>query len=138
MKLLLLLLAMAVAGCDSRSDVQEKLRLITTPGLSLRELPEPTLKSIKLPYGLAVVQAGEAAERAGLQVGDVIYGVNRKKIASAEEFSRLVDARTESSVGLLVRRGKNDFYVAFEIGAPRAAPPRARPPLPARDTLLRT
>ena len=138
MRLLLLLLAMAAAGCDSRNDAQEKLRLITAPGLSLRELPEPTLKSIKLPYGLAVVQAGEAAARAGLQVGDVIYGVNRKKIASAEEFSRLVDARTESSVGLLVRRGKNDFYVAFEIGAPGAAPPRARPPLPARDTLLRT
>jgi S1-C subfamily serine protease len=132
----LVLLALLAAACGQAGP--DELRLVTTPGLSLRELPHSALKSIRLPYGLAVVQADAAAERAGLKVGDVIHGVNRKPIASVEEFSRLVDARTESSIALLVRRGKNDFYVALELGAPRAAPPPARPKLPARDTLLST
>jgi S1-C subfamily serine protease len=88
---------------------------------------------VGLPYGLAVVQAGTAAELAGLQIGDVVYGVERRPVRSLEEFSRLVSKPTDGRISLLVRRGKNDFYVAVQVGA---AP--AKPPLPATDTLLRT
>lgn len=139
MKVCLLVLAMLLSGCEAAPE--ETLRLVTlrdadSPGLALRELPGPTLDSLGLAYGLAVVRAGAAAERAGLRVGDVVYGVNRTRIRNLEEFSRLVGQRADGRIGLLVRRGKSDFYVAMELGAPR--PPEGLPWLRARDTLLST
>ncbi|MBI4123777.1 MAG: PDZ domain-containing protein [Betaproteobacteria bacterium] len=138
MRALLLLLLLATAACEAPSP--ETLRLVTlehphSSGLSLRELPAPVLESIGLAYGLAVVQADAAAERAGLRIGDVVYGVNRTPIRNLEEFSRLMSRQAEGSIGLLVRRGKSDLYVAIELGAPRAP---EGPPRPPRGTLLRT
>jgi S1-C subfamily serine protease len=139
MRVFLLVVAVLLGGCGK--PPAENLRLVTleafdSPGLALRELPSPTLDSLGLPYGLAVVQAGAAAERAGLRIGDVVYGVNRTRVRNFEEFSRLLAQRGEGRLGLLVRRGKTDFYVAVEPDAPGApeGPPRA----PARDTLLST
>jgi S1-C subfamily serine protease len=136
-----LLLVGVLLGCNPVPDTG--LRLVTIEsadaGLSLRELPPQTLKSIGLPYGLAVVRAGGLAERAGLKIGDVVYGINQKKVNSLEEFNRLLAAQGGGKLGLLVRRGETDFYVAVDLGG--AAPPREAAPkgLPApRDTLLRT
>lgn len=134
---MLVVLALLLAACGE-ARAPESLRLVTledahAAGLALRELPAATLASIGLPYGLAVVQAGAAGELAGLRIGDVVYGVDRTPVGSLEEFSRLVSKRADGRIGLLVRRGKDDFYVAVQLGA---RPPR--PPLPARDTLLRT
>jgi len=132
------LLAILLAGCEA--PPAEKLRLVTldadAPGLALRELPGTVLQSLGLSYGLAVVQAAGAAERAGLRVGDVVYGVNRTRVRSFEEFSRLLGERADGRIGLLVRRGKTDFYVAVDLG--RARPPEGLPRPPARDTLLST
>src|SRR5437762_820649 len=74
MRLLALLLLFVIAGCGEAPD--ETLRLVTVEsqdshGLSLRELPQATLYSIGLRYGLAVIRLGAAAERAGLRLGDV-------------------------------------------------------------------
>jgi len=132
------LLAILLAGCEA--PPAEKLRLVTLDadalGLALRELPGTVLQSLGLPYGLAVVQAAGAAERAGLRVGDIVYGVNRTRVRSFEEFSRLVGQRADGRIGLLVRRGKTDFYVGVDLGRPR--PPEVLPRPPARDTLLST
>ena len=137
----LLLVGVLLWGCNPVPDTG--LRLVTIEsadvGLSLRELPPQALKSIGLPYGLAVVRAGGLAERAGLKIGDVVYGINQKKVTSLEEFNRLLAAQGGGRLGLLVRRGETDFYVAVDLGG--AAPPREPAPkgLPApRDTLLRT
>jgi len=138
MRACLVLLAILLAGCEA--PPAEKLRLVTLDadalGLALRELPGTVLQSLGLPYGLAVVQAAGAAERAGLRVGDIVYGVNRTRVRSFEEFSRLVGQRADGRIGLLVRRGKTDFYVAVDLGRPR--PPEVLPRPPARDTLLST
>jgi len=138
MRACLVLLAILLAGCEA--PPAEKLRLVTLDadalGLALRELPGTVLQSLGLPYGLAVVQAAGAAERAGLRVGDIVYGVNRTRVRSFEEFSRLVGQRADGRIGLLVRRGKTDFYVAVDLGRPR--PPEGLPRPPARDTLLST
>ena len=135
----LLAVVLALAACDAPTP--ETLRLVTLAGpapggLSLRELPEPALESIGLAYGLAVVHAGEAAARAGLRIGDVVYGVEREPVGSLEEFSRRLAPRAGGTIGFLVRRGKKDFYVAMELGADSL--PAPWPDLPARDTLLRT
>jgi len=59
--LVFLFLATALVGCDAPD---ESFRLVTVEsqdrmGLSLRELPEATLKSIGLGYGLAVIRLGK-------------------------------------------------------------------------------
>ena len=119
----------ALAGCE---PAVHELRLVTlespeSVGLALRELPPDSLRAVGLPYGLAVVKAGGIAERAGLRLGDVVFGVNHRRIGSLEDFNRLV-AQAPGRLALLVRRGKKDFYVALELSLPA----------PARDTLLRT
>ena len=128
------LLAVLLLGCDTGPE--RRLQLVTVEstetGLSLRELPPETLRSIGLSYGLAVVQTGASAERAGLRIGDVVYGVNQNRVKSLEEFNRLLASRADGRLGFLVRRGRTDFYVAVDLSAlPRPGPSP-------RDTLLRT
>lgn len=128
------LVAALLLGCDTGPE--RGLQLVTIEsaetGLSLRELPPETLRSIGLSYGLAVVRTGASAERAGLRIGDVVYGVNQNRVKSLEEFNRLLAQRGDGRLGFLVRRGRTDFYVAVDLSAlPRPGPS-------ARDTLLRT
>ena len=137
---LLLLVFLALAGCDETPTALTLASLdgVDTSALALREVPRDTLKSIGLSYGLAVVRVGSSAERAGLRLGDVIYGVNQTKISSVADFSRLAAARPGAPLELLVRRGKTDFYVAVDPGASRPPPGMPKGNRPATDTLLRT
>ena len=133
----LLLLVLAAGGCDApESDL--KLASLESPaavGLSLRELPPSVLKSIGLSYGLAVVRADGLAARAGLRMGDVVYGVNQQRLRNIDDFRRLVTQASESTATrLLVRRGKSDFYVAMDFGGVQPGTPAPS----SRDTLLRT
>jgi len=135
-----LLLAAAVAACDAPED---SFRLVTVEsqdrlGLSLRELPEATLKSIGLGYGLAVIRVGREGERAGLRLGDVVYGVNETLIHNLQEFSSALGQPREGRLSLLVRRGKADVQVPLEGGALPSEDGVLRMPRPATDTLLRT
>jgi len=128
------LLAVLLLGCDTGPERGLQLVTIesTETGLSLRELPPETLRSIGLSYGLAVVKTGASAERAGLRIGDVVYGVNQNRVKSLEEFNRLLTQRGDGRLGFLVRRGRTDFYVAVDLSA------LPRPGTSPRDTLLRT
>ena len=134
-----LLLLACLNSCSPAPEGE--LRLVTIhndeTGLSLRELPRETLRSLGLPYGLAVIRAGGVAERAGLRLGDVVYGVNHKQVRSLEEFNQVLAQQASRRLGLLVRRGGNDFYVLVDLagGAPHTPPKGLQPP---RDTLLRT
>jgi hypothetical protein len=137
---LLLFLVAAVAACDAP---EEHFRLATVEsqdrlGLSLRELPEATLKSIGLGYGLAVIRLGKEGERAGLRLGDVVYGVNQTRIRSLQEFSSALAQLQDGRLSLLVRRGKTDLQVPLEIGGLPPEDGVLRMPRPATDTLLRT
>lgn len=130
--MLLATLAAVAASCADGGQTLREVRIESPDALalSLRELPAESLRSLGLPYGLTVVKAGSAAERAGLRAGDVIYAVNRRKLRSVEDFTRSVAERPGASLELMVRRGRSDFYVPVEIGGP-ASPA-------AKDRLLRT
>src|SRR3954462_8248384 len=126
---LLFLVVAALAACDAP---EEHFRLVTVEsqdrlGMSLRELPEATLKSIGLGYGLAVIRLGKGGERAGLRLGDVVDGVNQTRIRNLQEFSSALAQLHDGRLSLLVRRGKADLQVPLEIGA-----------LPPEDGVLRT
>ena len=124
-------LLLVVASCDfSPSD--GGLAMIENPavGLALRELPRGTLRSLGLPYGLAVVKVEAAAAHAGLRMGDVIYGVNQSRISSAVDFARrLAEQPPGAPLSLLVRRGALDLYLPVSPGRAGRRP---------TDTRLRT
>jgi S1-C subfamily serine protease len=135
----LLALVLLLSACEPSPRTGAQLVTINSPeaGLSLQELPAVTLKNLGLSFGLAVVRSGGVAERAGLRIGDVIYGINQKKADSLEEFNKLLAQQDSGSLGFLVRRGGSDFYVAVDLAGmpvPREIPKGP----PARDTLLRT
>lgn len=138
MRALLAALLLALVAC---TESERPLRQVTIESpealrLSLRELPASALRARGLTYGLAVVKAGELAQRAGLRVGDVVYAVNEQRLRDVDDFARLVGER-HGILGFLVRRGDSDFYVPLDPGAGTPAFPDA--PRPAsRDTLLRT
>jgi S1-C subfamily serine protease len=134
MRAVALLVVVLVAACSPTPDTGLKLVTVDTEaGLSLRELPPQVLRSIGLSYGLAVVKTGGLAERAGLKIGDVVYGINQKRVNNLEEFNRMLAQQAGGRLGFLVRRGRSDFYVPVDPGgsAPKGPPS-------ARDTLLRT
>ena len=140
MRRLALLLLLALAGCEGSDD---HVRLVTVEtqdrlGLSLRELPEATLKSIGLAYGLAVIRLGRAGELAGLRVGDVVHGVGGTRIRSVHDFGKALAEQREGRVSLLVRRGNADLQVPMDMGALRPEGGMLKLPRPPRDTLLRT
>jgi hypothetical protein len=145
MKLWCIAALLALAACDA-TPPQLRQVTIESPeslGLSLREVPEATLRAMGLSYGLTVVRAGLAAERSGLRVGDVVYGVNQKRLRTIEDFTRSVAEQPGGSLGLLVRRGAADLYVPMDLGGAARSPDRSSPrfpPLapPSKDTLLRT
>jgi membrane-associated protease RseP (regulator of RpoE activity) len=131
---------LVLAACGDSDEGALRQVTIESPealGLSLREMPASALRSMGLPYGLAVVKAGILAERAGLRIGDVVYGVNQKRIRNVEDFTRIV-AERPANLGLLVRRGTTDFYVPMDLGAAAPRSPDGVLRAPSKDTLLRT
>ena len=118
------------------------MRLVTIdnpePGLSLRELPPQALKSIGLPYGLAVVKAGGLAERAGLKIGDVVYGVNQSKVKkpggvqpAARRSRAAAGWACWCAAGAPTSTSRSTSPDGARDGVPRGLPAP-------RDTLLRT
>ena len=133
----ILLLAVAVNACDAPPS---QLRQVTIEsprelGISLREVPASSLRAMGLSYGLTVVKAGSLAEKAGLRIGDVVYGVNQQRLRTIEDFTRFVAERADGGLGLLVRRGGVDFYVPMDL---TGGSPDGIPRAPSKDTLLRT
>jgi len=124
--LLLVLASCDLAAPDSGLATIENASV----GLALRELPRATLRSLGLPYGLAVVKAEAAAAHAGLRMGDVIYGVNQNRLRNAVDFARLLAEQPPGApLTLLVRRGPTDLYLPVSPGRAGRHP---------TETLLRT
>lgn len=130
----ILLLAFVASACDAPPSQLRQVSIESPPqlGLALRELPASALRSIGLDYGLTVVKAGSLAEKAGLRIGDVVYGVNQQRLRTIEDFTRFAAERPDGRLGLLVRRGGVDFYVPMDLTVPDGMP------RPSKDTLLRT
>jgi S1-C subfamily serine protease len=125
----LVLILLLLAGCGV-PDADPGLASIDSAavGLGLRELPRATLRSLGLPYGLAVVKVEAPAKNAGLRMGDVVYGVGQHRIRNIVDFARLLAERPPGvPLTLLVRRGGTDLYLPVDPANQRST-----------DTLLRT
>jgi len=62
------------------------------------------------------VAGGSPAEDVGIQAQDIIAQVNKAKISSMKDYNREMSKAAErKSVTLLVKRGKESFFVALRI-----------------------
>jgi serine protease Do len=89
---------------EAAGQDEERVQL----GMTLRDLTPGMAERLELPRGtkgavVVQVEAGEAAENAGLQPGDVIVSVNGQAVEDTNAFEAAVDAgRTDGLVRLRV------------------------------------
>jgi serine protease Do len=63
------------------------------------------------------VEAGSAAEDAGLRVGDVLQEINRKPVPSVSDFNRITtDLKQGAAVLLLINREGNTLFMTLSPG----------------------
>ena len=61
------------------------------------------------------VSAGPA-ERAGIRAGDLILMLNNQKVASSDDFARLVaELPQDKAVSVLVQRQGNPIFLALKL-----------------------
>ena len=89
-------------------------------GMTLRNLTPDIADHMEMrgQKGVVVmdVEAGENAENAGLQRGDVIVSVNGTEVADVEAFRTAIDrARPEGLARLRVRRGRTHTFLVLKL-----------------------
>jgi len=88
-------------------------------GLEVRNLAPDTMRQLNLPRGIrgvvvTQVESGSAAEKAGVQPGDVIVELNRKPVQSIDDFQRLSAKLGKSdTVLLLIARQGGRLFIAI-------------------------
>jgi len=90
-------------------------------GLEVRAITPEVARQLNLPSteGVVVVRVedGSAAAAAGLQRGDVIREVNRRKVQTLSDFERATsDLKTGDKLTMRLQRGPMSMYVAFTLG----------------------
>ena len=84
-------------------------------GLSLRPLQPQEKQQAKLDDGMVVEQVSGAAERAGIEAGDVLLAINGKPVSSIEQIRGVLKSQPKS-VALLVQRQGNQIFVPVPLG----------------------
>jgi serine protease Do len=85
-------------------------------GLQLAPLDRRQRERMRLEGGLLVERARDAAQRAGLQRGDLILSVNGKTVSSAEAFGAVLQAAGKgATVALFVQRDGVRQFVPLRV-----------------------
>ena len=84
-------------------------------GLALRELTPEEQRQAETTGALLIEDVSGPAAAASLQQGDLLLGVNNRRIRSIKEWRELSRA-AKGSVALLIQREGNQFYVSVRPG----------------------
>jgi serine protease Do len=84
-------------------------------GLALSELTPEQRSRLKVDQGLLVRKATGAAQRAGIQPGDVILAINDIPVKSLTAFEQQLARSKGGTVALLVKRGAETLYVPLKL-----------------------
>jgi Do/DeqQ family serine protease len=108
-------LSLVIGNADSSAAKEqakpEEPQPATWLGMSVRELPrEMRMRGFSGVIISEIDPEGAAAE-AGLQQGDIIVSINRKKVDNIAEYARAVaESEAKGSAVLLVKRGNASIY----------------------------
>jgi serine protease Do len=84
-------------------------------GLALRPLTRDEKREARVDQGLVIDAVSGAAERAGIEAGDVLLAINGRPVQSIEQV-RGVLAGKPKSVALLVQRDGENIFVPVPLG----------------------
>jgi serine protease Do len=106
----------AASSDDEDQDTPQKAAPVDNIlGLGVVDVPAEQQRKLNIKGGALVSEVKGAAERAGLQEGDIILALNNSDVANAEAFGKLVaKLDKKKAVGLLVRRGNLTQWVAVQ------------------------
>jgi serine protease Do len=105
-------------GDEEKDDSQARRQRL---GMTLRDLSPDLADRLDLPRAtkgvvVGAVEAGEAAEEAGLQRGDVIVAVNGKPVDGVDSFEAAIDqAKSVGIARLRVHRGGQSLFLALRL-----------------------
>ena len=106
------------------NEVSDRIESLSKPilnlGVSIREINSDLAKQYDMEEGLYIAQVLEfsPAEKAGLQIGDVIVKFDKEKIKTFDELKKIRDTKSEGDIVEVevVRNGQNKtFNVQLEI-----------------------
>jgi serine protease Do len=87
-------------------------------GLVVKDIGADDKKELKLGQGVIVEDVDGAAERAGIQPGDLILAFNTVDVKTAAQFAELVAKMdTKKPAALLVKRGEESRYITLRADA---------------------
>ncbi len=98
-----------IAAVDTPNATPAKL------GVAVRSLTDEERKKLDITGGVLVEQVSGAAARAGIQMGDVILGVNNKPVSDPDQLKQVVDA-AKGRVAVLVQRQNARIFVPVQLG----------------------
>ncbi len=106
-------------GAKQGESVKGEGKGTALAGLEVQDITRDIARQLNLPRGVqgvvvSAVEAGSAAEEAGLQNGDVIVELNRKPVRNVDDFRKASRSLGKSdSVLLLVSRQGNRIFIAI-------------------------
>jgi serine protease Do len=108
----------AVTPAEKKADPKSPPGKPNRLGLVVKDIGPDDKKELKLGQGVIVEDADGAAERAGIQPGDLILAFNTVDVKTAAQFAELVakmDAKKPAA--LLVKRGEESRYITLRADA---------------------
>ena len=86
-----------------------------TLGLTLRPLTRDEQRTANADHGLVIETVSGAAERAGVEAGDLLLAINGRAVQSLEQVKGVLAAKPKS-VALLVQRDGEQIFVPVNLG----------------------
>jgi len=101
---------------EAKKPKSAKAEVSGVMGLEVEELPRSKAQSGMTGVIVTAVDPEGVAAGSGIQRGDIVTSVNRKKISNLPDYyAAMKDAEKRGSVALLVRRGDASIYFAIKL-----------------------
>jgi serine protease Do len=84
-------------------------------GLTIRPLAPQEKAEARTDGTLVVEGVSGAAEVAGVETGDIILGVDGRRIRSVEELESAANGKRNKSIALLVQRGSGQLFLPISV-----------------------
>ena len=104
---------MAAAGREARPA--PPVRKPNQLGLTIRPLAPQEKAEARTDGSLVVEGVSGAAEVAGVEMGDIILGVDGRRIRTVEELESATQGKRNKSIALLLQRGSGQLFLPVAV-----------------------
>ncbi|MBS0365148.1 MAG: DegQ family serine endoprotease [Proteobacteria bacterium] len=104
----------AAADAGARAAPAQRARQSAVLGLTVRSLEPAEQQQAGVPGGLVVERVGGAAQQADVQPGDLILGVNGRRVTSVAQFEAAARSAGKN-VALLIQRDGAQIFIPLRL-----------------------